>query len=430
MKLFGSSGIRRPVDGDFLALAIKVGLALGQQYPRLIIGRDTRTSGEAMRNAVVAGALAVGASVADTGIVPTPTLALAAKSFDAGIVITASHNPPQYNGIKLWNPDGSAFDPAQQQAIEDLVLGETLAVGPWQTMGPATVYDGAVNEHLRRIMADVPGPVNLNVVLDCACGAATVITPYLLAEMGCRVTNLNDRPDGIFPHNPEPTPESLETLIKTTRELGADIGIAHDGDADRMMLIDDRGRFVPGDKLLALFARDLDAGALVTTVDASMAVDEMGLEVTRTPVGDSFVSQALRQGGAAFGGEPCGAWIFPEVSLCPDGIYAAARAVIMASRQPLSELIDQVLEYPMRRGSLASNGLALADLEPRLARLGPRSVSHADGLRLSFDDGWLLLRPSGTEPLMRITTEAKTEAAAEKYYEDCRAVIENAVEAK
>ncbi len=426
MKLFGSSGIRRPVDSEFLLLALKVGMAVGQQYPRLILGRDTRTSGEAMRHAVTSGALAAGAEVADVGILPTPTLALAAGGFDAGVMITASHNPPEYNGIKLWNPDGSAFNLRQQQQIEDAVLGDGLTTARWQVMGHAETYPDAVREHIARIRREIPETINLKVALDCACGAGSVITPYLLREMGCEVISLNAQPSGFFPLHPEPTPTSLETLIKLTRDSGANLGIAHDGDADRMMLVDDRGRFVSGDKLLAIFARDLGVESLVTTVDTSMLVEEMGFKVTRTPVGDSFVSEAVSH-DLPFGGEACGAWVFPQISLCPDGIYAAARAVQIASRQPVSELVDAIPDYPIIRGSIEIGGLNLAALEQRLWELRPLSVSSVDGLRLSFKDGWLLIRPSGTEPKLRITAEAKTREAVKKYYDDCFAVIRDAV---
>jgi len=341
-------------------------------------------------------------------------------------MITASHNPPEYNGIKLWNPDGSAFNLRQQQQIEDAVLGEDLGTARWQEMGQALPYPDAVRRHIARIRREIPETINLKVTLDCGSGAGTMITPDLLREMGCDVININDQPSGFFPRNPEPTPESLETLIQLTIDSGANLGIAHDGDADRMMLVDERGRFVPGDKLLAVFARDLGASALVTTVDTSMLVEELGLAVTRTPVGDSFVSEAVSH-GVPFGGEACGAWVFPKISLCPDGIYAAARAVQIASRQPISELLDAIPEYPMVRGSVETGELDLVSLEQRLMNLKPVSVNKVDGLRLNFEDGWLLVRPSGTEPKVRVTAEAKTQPAMQKYYDDCFAVIREAV---
>jgi phosphoglucosamine mutase len=229
------------------------------------------------------------------------------------------------------------------------------------------------------------------------------------------VVGLNCYPSGFFPRNPEPTEANLGDLIKATKEFGADLGIAHDGDADRMMAVDDKGRFVPGDKLLGLFAREVGAKEVVTTLDASMAIDEMGFRVTRTRIGDTAVSEELK-GGGDFGGEPSGSWIFPDISLCPDGIYAAGRIAVIASRKCLSGLIDEMPAYPILRGSVGVEGVAMSELEPRLAAMKPLSLDKRDGIRLSFADGWLLIRASGTEPKVRVTAEAKSRAQAEELY--------------
>jgi len=203
--------------------------------------------------------------------------------------------------------------------------------------------------------------------------------------------------------------------MKATKELGADLGIAHDGDADRMMAVDDKGNFVPGDKLLVIFAQMLQAKEVVTTVDASMAIDEMGFTVTRTRVGDTYVSEELTKGGD-FGGEPSGSWIFPDVSLCPDGIYAAALVAAIASQQKLSQLVDSIPSYPLLRGSISSNGIIVTKLESQLTAMKPLSVSTVDGIKLNFKDGWLLIRASGTEPKIRLTAEAKNKAQARQLY--------------
>ena len=193
------------------------------------------------------------------------------------------------------------------------------------------------------------------------------------------------------------------------------MGIAHDGDADRMMVVDDKGRFVSGDKLMVIFAQALGAKEVITTVDASMAIGEMGFTVARTKVGDTHVSEELRKRGD-FGGEPSGSWIFPSISLCPDGIYAAAQIVSIASQQKLSLLVDKIPSYPLLRGSISSERIGMPKLEQRLMAMEPLSVSNIDGIKLSFDDGWLLIRPSGTEPKIRITAEAKSEAKVRQLY--------------
>jgi len=415
MNLFGTSGIRRLADISLIELALKVGLAAGKSYKQVIIGRDTRTSSDALQHALTSGLLAAGTDVADAGVIPTPTLALAAGQFKAGAMITASHNPPEYNGIKLWNPDGSAFDNEQQEQIEDMISAGPLPAAAWNEMKCNRRYDGAIEEHIAHIINRLPGKTEIKVVLDCGGGAGSVITPRLLRAMGCEVIQLNCSQTGIFPRPSEPVESNLSVLIGATREHEAALGIAHDGDADRMMAVDNKGRFIPGDKLLALFSREEKAGTIVTTTDASMAIDEMGIKVTRTRVGDSFVSDELKRGGD-FGGEPSGAWIFPKNSLCPDGIYAAARLVNIASQRQLSDLVDKIPQYPMLRGSIASEGLSYPELEKRLLALEPVSVEKIDGTKLNFKNGWLLIRASGTEPRVRITAEAREEAEAKELF--------------
>jgi len=426
MYLFGTSGIRRIVDKGFIQLTLKVGLAVGEIYDSVVVGSDTRTSSSALKHALISGVLASGASCFDGGVLPTPTLALVARKFRVGVMITASHNPPEYNGIKLLNPDGSAFDAVQRGEIEELVLGDLVAAAPWSGIRNVSVLSGAVEEHVKRILRDFPKGLGLKVVVDSGCGAACHITPYLLTKLGCDVITLNCYPSGFFPRSAEPTERSLKDLIRATRELGADLGIAHDGDADRMMAVDERGRFISGDKLLVLLARDLRAKEIVTTVDTSMGIDEMGFKVTRTRVGDTYVSQELRKGGD-FGGEPSGSWVFPGLSLCPDGIYAAARLVAMANRQRLSRLIDEIPSYPMLRGSVSGDGVEIPQLASKLEAMKPLSVTTLDGIKLTFDDGWLLVRPSGTEPKMRVTVEARGQARGRRLYDEAVKTIRDCI---
>jgi phosphoglucosamine mutase len=422
MKLFGSSGIRRIADRNLIELALKTGLAVGEIYDDVVVGSDTRTSGDAVKHAFISGLLAGGSRVDDAGIIPTPTLALAARDFNAGAMITASHNPPEYNGIKLINPDGSAFDANQRLQIEDMIANDALKVTSWGNMKSNGVYENAVDNHIQHILTDIPEKTNIKVVLDCGCGAASVITSILLERMGCEVIPMNCTPGGFFPHDIEPVEENLGDLIKATKENGAELGIAHDGDADRMMAVDDKGRFIPGDKLLVLFAQQIGAKHVVTTIDASMVIDEMDFNVTRTRVGDIYVSEELKKGGD-FGGEPSGAWIFPKNSLCPDGIYAAARLVVIASRHRLSEMVDRIPQYSLLRGNSPSQNVSKDELGKRLLALKPLSVSTIDGIKLTFDDGWLLIRASGTEPKIRITTEAKSEKRVHELYDDGIGVI-------
>jgi len=428
MQLFGTSGIRKVADRNLIQLALEVGLAVGKVYSNVVVGNDTRTSSEAMKFSLISGLLAAGSRSCDAGVIPTPTLAFVAREFDAGVMITASHNPPEYNGIKLFNPDGSAFGSDQQKQIEGMILDASLSAARWDKIESSSIYSGAVEKHIERILQDFPGRLELKVVVDCGCAAASVATPYLLRKLGCELVTLNCYPSGFFPHAIEPIESNLGDLMRATREFGADLGIAHDGDADRMMAVDDKGRFIPGDKLLALFAQEVKAKEVVTTIDASMTINEMGFSVTRTNVGDTYVSEELKRGGD-FGGEPSGSWIFPGISLCPDGIYAAARLAAMAGRQRLSQLVDSIPRYPLLRGNISSEGVVMSKLERQLKVMEPLSVSNVDGIKLNFKDGWLLIRASGTEPKIRLTAEARSEVRVRQLYDSGLGIIRQCMEA-
>ena len=429
MKLFGTSGIRAVFDNDLLALAFKVGLVVGRGHGNVVVGTDTRTSGDAMKHAVISGLLAAGARCRDAGITPTPTLAFITREFDAGVMITASHNPPEYNGIKLLNPDGSSFTSRQQVQVEEAILTGSFDTAHWEEVKNCSLYEGAIKHHIESILPNFPDEVKLKVVVDAGCGAASEVTPQMLQRLGCEVVSLNCYPSGFFPRGIEPTEANLQDLCQAVRESGADLGIAHDGDADRMMAVDDRGKFIPGDRLLPIFARAVGAKEVVTTLDASMAIEEMDFHVRRTPIGDTWVSEELINGGD-FGGETSGSWIFPNISLCPDGIYAAAQIAAIASRQKLSELVDSIPVYPLLRGNVASNGVEMSRLESALTAMEPLSVSSIDGIKLNFADGWLLVRPSGTEPKIRLTVEAKSEVRVQKLYDSALKAIKDSIGAR
>jgi phosphoglucosamine mutase len=423
MKLFGSSGIRAVYDQNLLETAFRVGAAVGQLYCNVLIGRDTRSSGEAMKQAVVSGLLSSNALYKDAGVVPTPTIAYATRGFDCGIMITASHNPPEYNGLKLLTPDGSSFGSMQQRVIESmLVAGSPAAIAA--PPEPAPVYEGAIDQHIEAILQNLPAKLNIKVVVDAGGGAASKVTPQLLAKMGCQVISLNCTPTGDFPRGSEPNEENLKGLCQAVKENGAALGIAHDGDADRMMVVDELGRFISGDKLLAILIKAVGARDVVTTLDASMSIDDMGVKVRRTRIGDTFVSEELKRGGD-FGGETAGAWIFPRFSFCPDGIYAAARIAAVAAEHQLSALADAITLYPILRRSVSSVGVSLPTVEAKLLGLKPKDYTKVDGLRAEYKAGWVLLRPSGTEPKIRVTVEAKTDKAAKEYFDLAMKAIEH-----
>jgi phosphoglucosamine mutase len=344
-------------------------------------------------------------------------------------MVTASHNPPEYGGIKLWNRDGIAFDSRQQDEIESVIQNKAWKTAEWNGIGRVNETN-VIEEHAEMILGKV-SRTSLKVVVDCGCGAASTITPYVLRRMGCHVITLNSQPDGFFPaRNPEPIEKNLELLKKATLAFGADLGIAHDGDADRMMVVDGLGRFVEGDRLLAFFGLRETKKSIVVPVDTSIMVDDVlkGRKVYRTRVGDVYVAEELKKRNADFGGEPSGSWIFPGISLCPDGIYAAARLVeIVENEGRLDSLVDELPAYPMVRGTiLCSNDkkeVAMGKIGNTLKEMG--EVSSIDGIRVDTKEGWILVRPSGTEPKIRITAEARNDV--ENLYATAEEVVKEAL---
>ena len=427
--MFGSSGIRGLANVDVTAdLALAVGRVLGAAYGATVVGRDPRPSGEMLASALIAGVLSTGSPATDAGMVSTPTLARGAKEYKCGAVITASHNPAPYNGIKLWNPDGIAFDEAQQEEVEAALGRPPSGHAVWNAVGARHVRGDLEDLHKRAILSAV-GHANLKVVVDCGSGATSSITPAVLREMGCKVTALNAEPDGTFPaRDPEPTEANLDVLRRTVRATEADLGIAHDGDGDRMVAVDEKGQFVGGDRLLGVFAMREVTRAAVVPVDTSMAIDEMlpSAKVYRTRVGDVYVAQEARRRKADFGGEPSGTWIFPRVTLCPDGVYAAAHLVTLVAETPLSELAARVPTYPILRGAVpfpaAERDAVAARIDATMKGVDGK-LETIDGWRVGFDDGWFLVRLSGTEPKVRVTAEARTEARAKELYELARSKV-------
>jgi len=400
--LFGSSGIRRRYDDTLIGLALQIGKAVGAHADRLVIGHDTRTTSPLISAAFCAGALATGAQISYGGIAPTPSVAYAAKDAHAACMVTASHNPEPYNGLKLFNPDGSSFSSTQQTQIEEAL--EKTQWGRWKQQG-VTIASCPAEKHGHAIVDRIHITEGLTVIVDCGNGAGSVITPHILSEMGAHTIAVNAQCTGVFARPSEPLPEHLPYIPSLVKKTGSTCAVIHDGDADRMMAFDANGNFIPGDTLLILFARYLGAQKIVTTYDASMAIEEEA-EVKRTPVGAAFVSEQLVSGGDC-GGEPSGAWILPELSYCADGPHAAALLCEIASEWDLSAEIASIPRYPLLRRSHE-----LVNAHDVLYALG--AVNPTDGIRIEEEDGWCLIRASGTEPKIRFTAEGRTMAIAKE----------------
>ena len=450
-RLFGSSGVRGLANVDLTPqLACKVGLAVASfaKAKKAVVARDTRVSGSMLQEALVSGLMSSGSDVYLAGIIPTPALAYATTVLDAdaGFMLTASHNPPQYNGIKVFRSDSLSYADVEEEAVEKKVADASYTFADWRKLGKTVQFD-ADRIYLDMALKAVKLKRKWQVIVDPGCGATFRVAPELLKTLGCKVTAINAQPDGFFPaRKSEPTAESLKDLASTVKALGADLGIAFDGDGDRVAFVDEEGVFVNFDRSLAGYAAyALDkagGGTVVTNVEASMCVETMAQahrgKVIRTRVGDIYVSEALKQSGAVFGGEPCGAWVHPKLHFCPDGPISAALMLnaLEDENKSLSQFIEAVPEYITRRENIVCRNeqkyQIIEKLESHLKTAFPEftDYSKVDGLRLALPNGWLLVRASGTEPLIRLTVEGESTTVANDISRKATALIRKQVEAE
>ncbi|WP_297552073.1 phosphoglucosamine mutase [Thermococcus sp.] len=444
-KYFGTSGIRGLFNECVTPeLALKVGKAVGTYLGggRVVVGMDTRTSSETLKSALISGLLSTGVEVIDIGLAPTPLTGFAIKLYeaDAGVTITASHNPPEYNGIKVWQSNGMAYTPDMEAELERILESGNFRKVPWNEIGTLRRADPR-EEYIRKALEMVKLNDSYTVVVDSGNGAGSILSPYLQRELGNKVISLNSHPSGFFVRELEPNAKSLSGLAKTIRVMKADVGIAHDGDADRIGVVDDEGNFVEYEVMLSLIAgymlRKFGRGKIVTTVDAGFALDDyvrpLGGEVIRTRVGDVAVADELAKHGGIFGGEPSGTWIIPQWNLTPDGIFAGALVIEMIDRLgPISELAKEVPRYVTLRAKIPCPNEKKARAMGIIAREALKSFDYErlidiDGIRIENSDWWILFRPSGTEPIMRITLEAHTEETAKELMERAEKLVKEAV---
>ncbi|AXV37875.1 MAG: phosphoglucosamine mutase [Methanobacterium sp. BRmetb2] len=426
-KLFGTSGIRGKVDEKITPeLAMDVGKALatyiGGKNRNIVIGYDTRVSSEMLENSIISGILRCGCNVLKVGMVPTPVVGYATMKLqaDAGIMITASHNTAEYNGIKLWNNSGMAYTQEQERAIERIIHNNEFKEETWEHIGKIKDIKYIISYYMDELLKRVKIKHHIKVVVDCGNGAGSLISPILFRKAGCDVIALNCQPDGFFPgRNPEPNEENLQELMKVVKATKADLGIAHDGDADRMIAVDDKGNIADFDKTLALVS-SMIGGKVVTTVDASVCVEEcvknVGGEVLLTKVGDVHVAEAIADHDASFGGEPSGTWLHPDFCMCPDGILSGLKlAEIVTEHGSLFKLLEDIPSYPTIRDKIICDNIdkerimesVREELHHNFNEVA--DVNYIDGVRITMTDGsWVLVRPSGTESYIRITLEAKT----------------------
>ncbi|SFM44749.1 phosphoglucosamine mutase [Methanolobus profundi] len=433
MAFFGTNGVRG-IANEYITpqLAIDVARSLGTYMGStgvVAIGRDTRASGEMLKSAAIAGALSAGLTVIDVGICPTPSVQYYVKEYaDAGIVVTASHNPREYNGIKLIAADGSEMSREGEREIEKIYYSKEFNAAPWERTGDLR-HDSNANEfYISGIINSVDHELirekRFKVVVDTGCGAGSVTLPFLLQRLGCEVITINGQVDGTFPwRNPEPTPDVLTELADIVRKSGANMGVAQDGDADRAVFFDENGEFIEEEIQLAMMAKYVLArkkGPIVTPVSSSSRMldvaKEAGVELNWTAVGSINVARKMMEIDAVFGGEGNGGLIFPEHQYCRDGAMACAKFLeIIANGQKLSELAQSVPEYFNSKTKVRIEDLPGAMEKVKEVVLSKdNEVDTRDGVKIWYDDGWVLIRPSGTEPIIRIFAESKTKERADE----------------
>ncbi len=439
-KFFGTDGIRGTTNSEPMTAetALRVGQAAGTHFlrgdhrHRVVIGKDTRLSGYMMESAMVAGFTSVGMDVVMTGPMPTPAIAMLTKSMraDLGVMISASHNPFDDNGIKLFGPDGYKLSDKAEASIERLLAQPPRLAKP-ESIGRAKRIDDARGRYIHYLKTTFPEHLRLDglkVAVDCANGAAYHVAPEALWELGAEVVPIGVTPNGTN-INEDCGSTHTEAIAELVAASGADIGLALDGDADRLIVADEKGQIVDGDQLMALIALGLKArgelrgGAVVATVMSNLGLERRleseGLKLTRTKVGDRYVLEEMRASGCNVGGEQSGHIILADHSTTGDGLVAGLQvlAALVEAQKPASELLRQFDPLPQLLRNVRFNGEA---------PLGAAAVKQAiaDGEAELAGSGRLLIRESGTEPLIRVMAEGEDRAQIERIVDSiCAAVV-------
>ncbi len=439
------SGIRG-IYGESLTpdLAVKFAAKFGTICGRgkIIIGRDSRTTGEALMHAIVSGLLSVGCDVVNLGIVSTPTVLLAVEESNAmgGLAITASHNPQNWNAFKLVDHNGMFFFPERAEAYKQS-LDTAVEYASWDKMGKYSEDFTATERHIQKVL-DIPyldieqiREKKFKVVLDSVNGAGGLISPKLLKALGCEVIEMNSEPTGHFAHVAEPLKENLTDLCRVVKEEKADIGFATDPDVDRLAVVDNKGDYIGEEFSLLLaekFVLPINKGDVVLNLSSSMATDdiakEYGVNVHRTKVGEINVGKKMKEIKAPIGGEGNGGIIIPEVHYTRDA--PAGMAIILAllarENRPLSEIVNDIPHYYFHKAKIETK----ADLlDPIIAKAHQIYADYEkdlqDGLKIIGEDFWIHIRKSGTEPIIRVYVESPSAARSKEIAEDTIAKITN-----
>jgi phosphomannomutase/phosphoglucomutase len=436
MKVFGSSGTRGVANDELTpGFVLRVAKAAGTAWSaeRVAIARDTRATGRMLADAAAAGLASVGVDVDRLDVVATPgAQAYAEREGVPVVMITASHNPPEYNGVKLVGADGVELAVEDLERVEDVLVGETFADADWDEVGSETRVADARDRYVEELLASVDretiADADLTVALDPGHGAGCLTSPRFFRRLGCKVVTVNAQPDGHFPgRDPEPVPKNLADLGRLVRSTNADVGIAHDGDADRAIFYDEHGEYVEGDATLAaLAAAKLEPGdTTVSAVNVSQRLVDVakdaGADLELTPIGSTNIITRIEELEAdgehvPVAGEGNGGIFFPDYRLSRDGAFIGARFLELVADRPVSEIVAPYDGYHNVRRNLdydtEDERTAMLDAAEAVAADADAELSTIDGYRLDYGDAWVLARPSGTEPLVRVYAEARTEDRA------------------
>ncbi len=419
-------------DLDFaISLAEAIGTYFGTG--EVLLGRDGRLSGPALANAAASGLLSSGRDVAEAGLVPTPALQYSVKAlgYRGGVMVTASHNPPQYNGLKVSGPDGVEIPRLDEQRIEKIYFEKSQTKADWKTIGVARQEASVVRTYQKGVLSRVDAKAiaarKFTVVMDLGNGAQSVAAPYIVESLGCKVITLNSTVDGNFPgRGPEPTPDTLKDLSAAVKAVGADLGVAYDGDGDRSIFCDEDGRILWGDQsgcLVADFVLDRhQGGTLVTSVASSQAVEAVakkhGAKVLRTKVGAVEIARTIIERNAVFGFEENGGCLYqPHIAVRDGGMTTALMLECLARKgMSLSKVLSFVVPKYFQAKTKVEVGPKRVDAVMRaVEKQAEGEVEKVDGLKAWTDaHSWVLVRPSGTEPIVRIFAESDSQEGADQ----------------
>ncbi len=438
------SGIRGIIgQGLSPQVACDFGCAFGTYLEggRVVLGRDTRPSGPMVTSALTAGLTACGCEVLDLGVVSTPGVALMTRRLGAagGVVITASHNPQAWNGIKFLSADGWAFPPEVANRLRELYETKAFALTDATGTGRAAEQPGTHEHHVEAVVgaidADRIRRAAFRVVLDSINGAGGEGGAVLLERLGCELIHINAEPSGVFAHPPEPVADHLDGLCEAVRRHGAHVGLAQDPDADRLALVDENGTYIGEEYTLALAARHVMShrpGPAAANLSTSRMIDEVarsagGQTVHRTPVGEAHVARAVLENDCVIGGEGNGGVIDPRVVPVRDSFAAAGLILdlLASTGKSLSQLVQEIPRFTMVKQKFPCDGAKIAQVLDEVRRaFADEDLNDADGVRIDWPEGWVHVRGSNTEPIMRIIAEAHDQPTVDDLVARVRAIAD------